>query len=122
MKHAIKWFELPVDDLRRAKEFYETVLGSRLGEETDVGDRRYRMIPGDEGGVAGAIVEGDAYTPSRDGALLFLDAGDELAAAVGRVETAGGRVLTPRFEMGDWGVAAFIVDSEGNRIALHASA
>jgi predicted enzyme related to lactoylglutathione lyase len=28
----------------------------------------------------------------------------------------------PRMDMGEWGVATFIVDSEGNRVALHAAA
>jgi predicted enzyme related to lactoylglutathione lyase len=47
---------------------------------------------------------------------------DEVEPVVNRVEAAGGRVLLPRLEMGDWGVAALIVDTEGNRVALHATA
>ena len=65
---------------------------------------------------------GEGYVPSTDGALVFFNAGDDLEPVVNRVEAAGGRVLAPRFEMGEWGVAAFIVDTEGNKVALHATA
>jgi uncharacterized protein len=48
--------------------------------------------------------------------------GEVLEAVVDRVEEAGGRVLLPRFEMGERGVAAFIVDTEGNKVAFHSIA
>jgi uncharacterized protein len=58
--------------------------------------------------------------PSEEGALVFLNAGDSLGVVVERVRPAGGRVLFER-DMGDWGVAAFIVDPEGNKVVLHAA-
>jgi predicted enzyme related to lactoylglutathione lyase len=121
MRHAISWFELPVTDLERAVAFYSTVLCARLSDITDADDRRFAMFPA-ENGVSGAIVEGEGYVPSREGALVFLNAGDEIESVVNRVEAAGGRVLLPRMDMGEWGIAAFIVDSEGNKVALHTTA
>jgi uncharacterized protein len=121
MRHAISWFELPVTDIDRARAFYTAILGSTLSEVTAADDRRFAMFPAEDG-VAGAIVQGEGYRPSTEGALVFLNAGDELEPVVNRVEAAGGRVLVSRIEMGDWGVAAFIVDSEGNKVALHAPA
>lgn len=119
MRDAVSWFELPATDLDRAVTFYSTILGTRLGEIAEAEDRRFAMFPA-EGGVSGAVVQGEGYVPSEQGALLFLNAGDLLQPVVDRVEPAGGRVLLPRMEMGEWGVAAFIVDSEGNKVALHA--
>jgi predicted enzyme related to lactoylglutathione lyase len=121
MRHAISWFELPVTDLDRAAAFYNAVLEGRLSDIAEADDRRFAMFPAEDG-VTGAIVLGEGYVPSREGALIFLNAGDELEPAVNRVEAAGGRVLMPRMDMGEWGVAAFIVDSEGNKVALHAAA
>jgi predicted enzyme related to lactoylglutathione lyase len=121
MRHATNWFELPVTDLDRAKAFYSAILGTALSEIAEADDRRFAMFPAEDG-VSGAIVLGEGYVPSREGALIFLNAGDELEPAVNRVEAAGGRVLLPRMDMDEWGVAAFIVDSEGNKVALHAAA
>ena len=121
MRHAISWFELPVIDLERAAAFYTTILGTPLAEIAEADDRRFAMFPAEDG-VGGAIVQGEGYLPSTEGALVFLNAGDTLQPVVDRVEAAGGRVLLRRMDMGDWGVAAFIVDTEGNKVALHATA
>jgi uncharacterized protein len=121
MRHAISWFELPVTDLERAAAFYAAILGTALAEVAEADDRRFAMFPAEDG-VSGAIVQGEGYLPSTEGALVFLNAGDALQPVVDRVEAAGGRVLLPRMDMGEWGVAAFIVDTEGNKVALHATA
>jgi uncharacterized protein len=119
LKNAISWFELPATDLDRAMTFYAEILGTKLGDVMEADGRRYAMFPAE--GVSGALVQGGGYVPSREGSLLFLDAGASLEAAVDRVEPAGGHVELARMDMGDWGVAAFIVDTEGNRVALHAA-
>jgi uncharacterized protein len=120
MRNAISWFELPVTDLERAGEFYSTVLGRKLLPSTQADDRVFRMFPA-ANGVTGAIVQGNGYVPSATGALVFLNAGDVLQPVLDRVERAGGQIVLRRLEMGDWGVAAFIIDTEGNKVALHAS-
>jgi predicted enzyme related to lactoylglutathione lyase len=109
-----------VTNLDRAVAFYVRILGTKLSEITEADDRRYAMFPAEEG-VSGALVQGEGYVPTREGALVFLNAGDALRPVVDRVEASGGRVLLPRMDMGDWGVAAFIVDTEGNKVALHAA-
>jgi predicted enzyme related to lactoylglutathione lyase len=120
-RHAVSWFELPASDLGRAKAFYTTILGVELSGIAEADDRRYAMFPVEDG-VGGAVVQGKGYRPSTEGALVFLNAGDVLEPVVNRVEAAGGRVLLPRMDMGEWGVAAFIVDTEGNKVGLHAAA
>jgi predicted enzyme related to lactoylglutathione lyase len=121
MRDAVSWFELPATELDRAVTFYSTILGTELGEIAEADDRRFAMFPAEDG-ISGAVVQGEGYVPSEEGALVFLNAGELLQPVVDRVEAAGGRVLLPRMDMGDWGVAAFVVDTEGNKVALHATA
>jgi uncharacterized protein len=121
VRHAVSWFEMPVTDIDRAVAFYTTILGTKLAAIAEADGRRFAMFPAEDG-VSGAIVQGEGYVPSTEGTLVFLNAGAVLQPVVDRVEVAGGRVLLPRMDMGEFGVAAFIVDTEGNKVALHAMA
>jgi predicted enzyme related to lactoylglutathione lyase len=53
--------------------------------------------------------------------LVYLDAGDDIDGALGRVGELGGTALSPVIDLGDQGRMALLLDTEGNRIALHAS-
>ena len=58
---------------------------------------------------------------SQAGTLVYLNAGASLDAALGRLERAGGRLVTPPVDLpGDMGRYAHVADSEGNRVGLHA--
>ncbi|WP_280153602.1 VOC family protein [Piscinibacter sp. XHJ-5] len=117
-RHAINWFEIPVRNLGRAQQFYETVLAAPLRRE-DMGGSTMAVFGYDDGGgVGGCLVEG---APAAQGTLVYLNAAPSLDAALARVQAAGGRIATPRTELpGDMGAFAHIVDTEGNRIGLHA--
>jgi predicted enzyme related to lactoylglutathione lyase len=119
MKNAISWFELPVQDLARARKFYETLLGAPLKAETFTG-MEMAIFPYQNGaGVGGALVKDTRYRPSPDGAIVYLDTGAGLDGCLKRVEAAGGKVVMPRTDIGDPGFIAMIVDTEGNRVGLH---
>ncbi len=118
MTNAINWFELPVHDLERARRFYETVLGASLRPVT-FGGLEQALFPYD-GGVGGALIKDPKLEPSAAGTVVYLDASGRLDAAVRRVEEAGGRVVLPKTDIGDPGFIAMIVDTEGNRVGLHA--
>ena len=71
-------------------------------------------------GVGGAVVQGPGCLPNDTGALLYLNAAAGLEAMLERVEQAGGRVVMGRTLIGeDAGWFALIIDTEGNRLALH---
>ena len=70
----------------------------------------------------GALVCGEGYVPSSSGAIVYLNCNPSLDAVLGRVEAAGGRIVVPRTDIGENGAFAFILDTEGNRVALHESA
>ncbi|WP_282056166.1 VOC family protein [Maribacter luteus] len=120
MKNAINWFEIPVTDYDRAKKFYTTVL------EIDITDMhmpevKYGMFPydNDNNGVGGGLVQMAGATPSADGITIYLNGGDDLNTPLSRVEAAGGKVIMPKTDIGENGYMAQLLDTEGNRVALH---
>jgi uncharacterized protein len=128
MKNAIAWFEIPVRDIERAKRFYETVFGARF-QVLEVG-RRMALFPVDfTQGVGGALVQGPGYEPARpiadhpavtEGVKVYLDAGDDLAPILARVEAAGGGVLVPKTQVSpEFGWMGAFMDTEGNWVGLH---
>jgi hypothetical protein len=59
---------------------------------------------------------------SESGTVIYLNCDGELDTVAGRVEGAGGRLLTPRVDLpGEMGAFFHIRDSEGNRVGLHAA-
>lgn len=126
MQNAINWFELPATDFERAVIFYEAVLAAPLRREIFVGVP-HAIFSSDKDGmtgaiIAGALVVGGEPRPSQAGPVIYLNAGDQLAAILGRVEAAGGAVLTPPTQIGPEGQIAIFRDSEGNRVGLHQGA
>lgn len=119
MKHAISWFEIPASDFERAKSFYEAVLDTKL--IMPFPEMKYAMFPADmqQGEITGGLVEEKGYVPSQDGALIYLNGGDDLDVPLSRVETAGGKVLRTKTSLGANGFMAQFLDTEGNKLAFH---
>lgn len=119
MKNAINWFEIPVKNFERAKRFYSTLLGGEIIVMPHP-EFKYGMLPADmENGVGGGIVEGDGYEPSDKGPLIYLNGGEDLSVPLAKVEKAGGKILLPKTSIGTNGFMAHLMDTEGNKIALH---
>jgi predicted enzyme related to lactoylglutathione lyase len=121
MSHRIVWVDIPALDLDRAIRFYRAVLGAEVTKEGG---------PGFTFGLfehAGQDVGGCVYVPEEDnrpslmGPLVYLNADGRLQDAVTAVPAQGGTVLQPPHPIGPHGWRAVVVDSEGNRVALHSS-
>jgi len=119
MTNAINWFEIPASDFARAVSFYSTVLGQELRTGTFMGIP-HGFFPSEGEGVGGAIVSGPDAAPSTSGPLLYLNAVDTLEQIVARVVPAGGQVLMAPTSIGEQGAMAVMLDTEGNRVGLHA--
>jgi predicted enzyme related to lactoylglutathione lyase len=122
--HAINFFEIPVADFDRAKRFYETIMGYGMKErESGTGRMAFFEHDIDNEGRGGAIVYDPAfYTPSSNGTLIYLNCEPDIQKVLDKVEDAGGKILQARMPVAmtqDMGYWALIMDSEGNRIALH---
>ena len=122
MSHRIVWVDLPVTDLDRAIRFYSAVLGMTVTKEAGPGFT-FGLLPHGEGEVGGCLfVPGPDDAPSKTGPLVYLNAEGRLPQAVAAVAALGGQVLQPIHPIGPHGFRAVGLDSEGNRLALHAMA
>ncbi len=123
-KNIISWFEIPVSDIDRAKNFYETIFDFEL-ELMELGESfKMAVFPGGQSVVGGALVwNEDWYKPSNSyGPLIHLNANPDLQTVQDKIERAGGKVTIPKRGIGPGrGFMAVFEDSEGNRIALHSN-
>lgn len=124
MKNAISWFEIPASDLDRATKFYETIFGVTLAV-MDMPNIKMRMFPLDDmmTQVGGAIVDSGGFHKSSltDGPLIYLNGNPDLQLILDKVEAAGGTIMMGKTEISpEYGYMAVIIDTEGNRIGLHA--
>ena len=119
MAHAINWFEIPAKNLARAKAFYEAVLGIEM--ILPFPDMKYAMFPADmqKGEIGGGISEEEGFEPSQQGALVYLNGGEDLEIPLSKVEMAGGTIIMAKTSIGPNGFMGRFIDSEGNRMALH---
>jgi predicted enzyme related to lactoylglutathione lyase len=119
MSNAINWFEIPAVDLDRAAHFWEKVLGVQLKRETFGGRPHAVFTAGGHDAVGGAIVRDEHRKPSPQGVCVYL-ATKDVDGALARVPAAGGKVAVPKTDIGENGVFAIVVDTEGNAVGIHA--
>jgi uncharacterized protein len=121
MANEIVWFDMPVDDLDRAVRFYTAVLGAPAQKQT-YGEMSFATLPHTEGDSSGCLTPMKEPGPkSANGPLLYFNCEGRLDQAIAAVEPNGGRVQQPKHQIGPYGFRAVVVDSEGNRIALHSN-
>lgn len=124
MKNPVNWFEIYVSDFNRAKRFYtdvfKVVLTDLPNSSENHPEMEYATFPSDENGwgTSGALVRMDMAKPGVGGTMVYF-ATREINEELGRVEAAGGKVIRPKQNIGDYGFMALVEDSEGNMIGLH---
>jgi predicted enzyme related to lactoylglutathione lyase len=123
--NTLCWTDIPVTNLDRATKFYSAVLGKEVNKMSE-GGFEYALLPHEEQNASGCLcVSGDSVgtenKPSQNGPLIYLSVEGRLDDAVKIAKSNGGKVLEEKTQIGPHGFRAVIVDSEGNRIALHSS-
>lgn len=114
----ICWFEIYVQDMPRARAFYEGVLGStleRIGSE-DLEMWGFARDP-EKSGIGGALVRVPGV-PSGGNSTLVYFACEDCAVEEARVESCGGRVERPKMSIGEYGFVTLARDTEGNMFGL----
>ncbi|MCB9914296.1 MAG: VOC family protein [Planctomycetes bacterium] len=112
------WLDIPVKDLARACDFYARVLGIGV-QRFDAGGCEMAVLDHEQGN-GGCLVPEPEHV-SRQGLLVYFNAEGRLRDAVAQAAAHGGEVLVDTHSIGMHGFRAIVLDSEGNRIALHAS-
>jgi predicted enzyme related to lactoylglutathione lyase len=118
MAHQIVWCGIAVLDLERAIRFYSAVLGSEVKKEQLPG-MTIGILPHNEGEVGACLIDSTDDKPFDQGVMIYLNANGRLDEAIAAVVSHGGKVLKPKHAIGPYGSRAVILDSEGNRLALH---
>jgi len=124
MKNVINWFEIYTSDFNRAKKFYAEVFQCELTDLPMGSDNhpemKYATFPADQNGwgASGALVKMDMAKPGVGGTLVYF-VSEEINAELGRVEAAGGKIIRPKQNIGEYGFIALVEDTEGNMIGLH---
>jgi predicted enzyme related to lactoylglutathione lyase len=116
--NQVVWVDIPVVDLDRAVRFYSAVLGDTVRKEEFPG-MSIGLLPGADSDVSGCLFTKAEDGPCDRGVLVYLNAQGRLDEAIAAVESNGGKVLQPKHQIGPHGFRAVILDSEGNRLALH---
>jgi predicted enzyme related to lactoylglutathione lyase len=117
-QNAINWFEIPCEDLDRATNFYETILGESMYREKM--ETPMAFFSSERTGTGGTLVKRPFQKPGRAGTMVYLNCDGELDSVLSRVSKAGGLVLMPKTPVpGGHGHFACLRDSEGNHIGLH---
>lgn len=116
-------FEIPADDLDRARTFYGSVFGWQVRHIPDLDYTIVNTVPVDEatqmptepGAINGGMFRRGDGMPTTPVLMLDVDSVDD---ALKQVEAAGGRVVHPRTEIPGMGAFAYFTDPEGNTLGL----
>lgn len=119
-KNTINWFEIPVENFERARQFYQQVFEFEM-QEMEIANSRMGFLPYDQqgGGVGGAIVKGDGYQVNPDGVKIYFDCGGDLNPVLDRIKQSGGKeIMGKTLITEDIGYFAMFIDTEGNHLSL----
>lgn len=119
--NAVGWFDIYVDEMERAEGFYKAVLGAEMEDMTDpTGETTMKSFVGNMEvyGAAGALVKAPYAKPGPGGTQIYFSV-EDCATQQARVEEAGGKVIRPKFSIGEFGYVSLAQDTEGNMIGFN---
>ena len=118
---SVVHFEIPADNLARAKKFYNTVFGWNMNEMPEMeyvmvgtAESNENGMPKEPGAINGGMLERQDPVKSI---VVTINVKDIDQAAT-MIEKNGGKIVRPKMPVGDMGFAAYFKDSEGNVVGL----
>jgi uncharacterized protein len=125
MADKVVHFEIPADNLDRARDFYRTAFGWSINTAPGQG---YTLLgtaptgndgaPTEPGAINGGMLAREKPITSPVLTIEVKSIDDSLK----RIETLGGRVVRQKHPVMNMGFAAYFADSEGNVLGLWQSA
>jgi len=118
-RNPVGWFEIYVQNMRRAKSFYEKTFKVKLAPLPSPIIKMLAFPGGPDGyGCPGALVKMKGKDSGGGGTLVYFSCAD-CAAESARAAKHGGEVFKEKFSIGEYGFIALVMDTEGNLIGLH---
>lgn len=117
--NPVGWFEVYVQDMDRAKAFYEGVLALQL-ENLEMPEIEMWAFPMDmqRSGASGSLVKIAGFPSGGNSTLVYFSCTD-CGVEESRVEQYGGRIDKPKMSIGEYGFITLAFDTEGNMFGLH---
>lgn len=120
-RNAVGWFEIYVQDMVRAKTFYEKTFDVKLEALPSPVIKMYAFpfLP-DKPGCPGALVKMEGVLSGENSTIIYFSCVD-CAIEAARAANSGGRIIKEKFSIGGYGFIALVQDTEGNLIGLHST-
>lgn len=122
----VQHFEIPADDIARARKFYEGTFGWNTAEWPMPGGEMYiglrtgpvneKMMPAEPGYIGGGMFKRKADLPVSSPTIAITV--DDINASLEKIKSAGGKILGEVQTVGDMGLYAYAQDTEGNVIGI----
>ena len=131
--NPVVWFEIYVENMERARAFYEATLDVTLDmmpppteEMSQEANMEMWSFPGPKDsetamttpGASGMLVKMEGFRPGVGGTLVYFGC-DDCGATAERAVSNGGRLVSEKNSIGEYGFIALVHDTEGNMIGLH---
>ncbi|QDT34759.1 YciI family protein [Thalassoglobus polymorphus] len=119
--NPVGWFEIYVQDMARATNFYEAVLDIKLEHlPSPVEEIELMAFPMSmqSSGATGALTKKDGVASGGNSTLVYFNC-EDCAIEGSRVVASGGRIQRPKTSLGPYGFMVLAVDTEGNMFGLH---
>ena len=123
-QNPVGWFEIYVQNMSRAKAFYEAVFEGQLTELKNPATEKFAgmemwAFPSsmESYGAPGALVRMEGC-PSGGSTMVYFSC-EDCSIEAGRAASHGGKVFREKMAIGQYGFIALIEDTEGNMIGLH---
>jgi hypothetical protein len=117
--NPVIWFEIYVNDMTRAKKFYENVFEAQLQKINPPGVEMWGFpMQMNQVGCAGSLVKMDGVKPGGNSTIVYF-ACEDCAVEERRSAQHGGKILKAKTSIGEYGFMSLLHDTEGNLVGLH---
>ena len=117
--NPVGWFEIYVQDMSRAKTFYESVFKTQLQKLDSPGVEMWAFpMQPEANGASGALIRMEGFPSGGNSTLVYFIC-EDCSVEAKRASAQGGKIFKEKFSIGQYGVIALVTDTEGNMIGLH---
>lgn len=123
IRNPVVWFEIYVDNLERAKRFYQMTFDTNLTElpnptEDGATMLAFPMNMESKNMASGALVHMKGIKAGSNSTVVYFHS-KNCSKEEERIELAGGKVVQGKMSLGEFGFAVLGEDTEGNIFGIH---